>query len=184
MKKINAKRMGPLYRTRPFQDSIEFDSLYSSVQSESIFFPVITRRNDGTFPETRTGKGTKTGNFRFLFPAISCPENERKVTSCNRSFSVESVHRETTIQIETVKSVRQSIPVKDFAVSVDLTDACLHVPIHPRSRKYLRFMFENQVFQFTALPFGMFLSSWIFTKLMDISGSFASTCHLFISVPG
>ena len=28
-------------------------------------------------------------------------------------------------------------------------------------------MFEDQVFQFTALPFGMSLSPWIFTKLID-----------------
>ena len=70
--------------------------------------------------------------------------------------------------METVKSVRQSLLVNDWTVSIDVTDAYLHVPIHPRSRKYLRFMFKDQVFQFTALPFGMSLSPWIFTKLMDI----------------
>ena len=73
-------------------------------------------------------------------------------------------HKETTIQ----NSVRQSILVNNWAVSIDLTDAYLHVSIHPQFRKYLCFMFENQVFQFTALPFGMSLSLWIFTKLMDV----------------
>ena len=71
-------------------------------------------------------------------------------------------------KMETVKSVRQSILVNDWAVSIDLTDAYLHVPIHPQSRKYLRFIYEDQVFQFTALPFGMSLSPWIFTKLIDV----------------
>ena len=47
-------------------------------------------------------------------------------------------------------------------------DAYLHVPIHPRSRKYLRFVYEHQVFQFMALPFGMALSPWICTKLMNV----------------
>ena len=70
--------------------------------------------------------------------------------------------------METVKSLRQSILVNDWTVSIDLTDAYLHVPIHPRSRKYLRFIFKDQFFQFTALPFGMSLSPWIFTKLMDV----------------
>ena len=85
-------------------------------------------------------------------------------------------------KLETVKSVQQSILVNDWAVPIDLTDANLHVPIHPQSRKYLHFMFDNQVLQFTALPFG---------KSMDFhqtdgcnSSSFASTCHLTISVPG
>ena len=33
-------------------------------------------------------------------------------------------------KMETVKSVRQSILVNDFAVSIDLTDAYLYIPIH------------------------------------------------------
>ena len=71
-------------------------------------------------------------------------------------------------KMETVKSVWQLILGNDWAVSIDLTDAYLHVLIHPQSWKYLRFVFINQVFQFMALPFRMFLSPWIFTKLMDI----------------
>ena len=70
--------------------------------------------------------------------------------------------------METVKSVRQSIMANDWAVSIDLTDAYLHVPIHPISRKYLRFIYDHQVFQFTAIPFGMSLSPWVFTKLMNV----------------
>ena len=70
--------------------------------------------------------------------------------------------------METFKSVRQSIMINDWAVSIDLTDAYFHVPIHPRSRKYLRFIYEHQVFQFMTLPFGMSLSPWIFTKLMNV----------------
>ena len=45
-------------------------------------------------------------------------------------------------EMETVKSVRQAIMVNDWAVSIDLTDAYFHVPIHPRSKKYLRFVYE------------------------------------------
>ena len=43
-------------------------------------------------------------------------------------------------KIETVKSVRQAMRLNDWAVSIDLTDAYLHVPIHHQSRKYLRFV--------------------------------------------
>ena len=63
---------------------------------------------------------------------------------------------------------------------VDLTDAYLHVQIHPLSRKYLRFMFEGQVFQFTVLPFRMAPSPWILTKLMDVIAS--HMCQRAISV--
>ena len=70
--------------------------------------------------------------------------------------------------METGRSVRQSIVNNDWAVSIDLTDAYLHVPIHPRSRKYLRFVHEDQIFHFTALPFGMSQNPWILTRLIDV----------------
>ena len=59
--------------------------------------------------------------------------------------------------MKTVKSVRQSVLVNEWAVSIDLTDAYLHVPIHPHSRKYLRFMFENQVYQSSHYGWGAHL---------------------------
>ena len=55
--------------------------------------------------------------------------------------------------METTKSFRHSILLNDWAVSIDLTDAYLHNLIHRQSRKYLQFTFDNQVFQFSALPF-------------------------------
>ena len=75
-------------------------------------------------------------------------------------------------KMETVKSVRQAMRLNDWAVSIDLTDAYLHVPIHRQSRKYLRFVHEDQVYHFSALPFGMFLSPLIFSKLMDVIAAF------------
>ena len=74
--------------------------------------------------------------------------------------------------METVKSVRQAMRLNDWAVSIDLTDAYLHVPIHRQSRKYLRFVHEDQVYRFSALPFGMSLSPLIFSKLMDVIAAF------------
>ena len=74
--------------------------------------------------------------------------------------------------METVKSVRQAMRLNDWAVSIDLTDAYLHLPIHHQSRKYLRFVHEDQVYHFTALPFRMSLSLLIFSKLMDIIAAF------------
>ena len=75
-------------------------------------------------------------------------------------------------KMETVKSVRQAMRLNDWAVSIDLTDAYLHVPIHHQSRKYLRFVHEDQVYHFSALPFGMSLSPLIFSKLMDVIAAF------------
>ena len=88
--------MGPLCRTRWFQETLQFfPYFHSSNKSSSL---VITRRGNGTSPETGSGKCSRSWNSWFLFLAISSPEKEWKVTSCNRSFSIESVHKETTFQ--------------------------------------------------------------------------------------
>ena len=70
-------------------------------------------------------------------------------------------------QMETVASIWNSLIPGNFAFSVDLTDAYFHVPIHPKSRKFLRFYRKGTVYQFKALPFGMSTCPWIFTQVVS-----------------
>ena len=42
-------------------------------------------------------------------------------------------------KMETSKSIRTSLVPGEWVSSIDLSDAYLHIPIHPNSRKYLRF---------------------------------------------
>ena len=69
--------------------------------------------------------------------------------------------------METARLLRASIDPKDFAVSIDLKDAYLHVPMHPNTRRYLRFAIDNQVYTFRAMPFGLATAPWAFTKMME-----------------
>lgn len=48
--------------------------------------------------------------------------------------------------METLKSVIQSLNTGDWAFSIDLSDAYLHVPINSESRKFLRFAVEGIVY--------------------------------------
>ena len=57
--------------------------------------------------------------------------------------------------METPESIRTSLIPGEWVSSIDLSDAYLHIPTHPNSRKYLRFCYKSQVFQFTSLPFGL-----------------------------
>ena len=50
--------------------------------------------------------------------------------------------------------------------SIDLSDACLHIPIHQKSRKYLRFGHNSQVFQFISLRFGLAMAPQVFTMIV------------------
>ena len=164
----NRQQMGPLYRMKRIQDTIHQNSSFviCSDQNESIPLPVSQRRDRKSSQQTGSGKGTESGSSRLLFLDIPCAKKERKVSFNIRPVFIKPLHRET------VKSVRQAMRLNDSAVSIDLTDAYLHVPIHHQSRKYLRFVHEDQVYHFSALPFGMSLSPLIFSKLMDVIAAF------------
>ena len=66
--------------------------------------------------------------------------------------------------METPETIRISLQQGEWVTSLDFSDAYFHVPIHTRSRKYLRFHFQNQSYQFRALPFGLS------TALMEFTG--------------
>ena len=58
-------------------------------------------------------------------------------------------------KMETSRVYQDPLIPGEWVLSIDLSDAYIHFPIHPNSRKYLRFRYTSQVFQFTSLPFGL-----------------------------
>lgn len=75
-------------------------------------------------------------------------------------------------KMETQESVRTTVRDHFWTVSIDLQDAYLHVPVRPTYRKYLRFAFCGQVFQFRSLPFGICTAPCLFTRLMKCVAGF------------
>ena len=71
----------------------------------------------------------------------------------------------TPFKMETVASVLLSVREGDFLASLDLKDAYFQIPIHPSSRKLLRFMSEGTVYQFRTLCFGLSTAPQVFTKV-------------------
>lgn len=72
----------------------------------------------------------------------------------------------TRFRMETVRTVLASIKQGDWMTSVDLKDAYLQVPIHPRSRRYLRFCWKDRPLQFRTLCFGLSTAPQVFTRIM------------------
>ena len=53
-----------------------------------------------------------------------------------------------------------------FMASIDLKDAYYSVSVNKNDRKYLRFIWKHQLFQFTCLPNGLSCAPRIFTKIL------------------
>ena len=65
----------------------------------------------------------------------------------------------------TLKTVWQLIQQGDYAFSIDLQDAYLHVPIVKHHRQFLRFVWHNVPYQWRVLPFGLATAPRVFTSL-------------------
>ena len=69
-------------------------------------------------------------------------------------------------KMETPESIRASLRQGEWVTSIDLSDVYLHLPIHPQSRKFLRFHHQGNSYQFTSLPFGLATAPLVFTSLV------------------
>ena len=115
------------------------------------------RANIPDVSEERDNRGT-SGYSRILFKRFPGTQSVRRVASGNRFKTTERTHLRTSLSYAHYK-------FSDYAFKIDLQDAYFHVLIHPDSRKYLRFAFENKVYQFRVLPFGLNTTPQIFTLL-------------------
>ena len=60
-------------------------------------------------------------------------------------------------------------------VRIDLKDTYFSIPVHKEYRKYLRFIWEKKMHQFTCLSFGLSSAPRVFTKVLrPIVGFFCS----------
>lgn len=75
-------------------------------------------------------------------------------------------------KMEDIRTATKLLSKNDFMASIDLQEAYFLVPIHDVSKRYLRFKFQNQTYEFQCLPFGLSLAPLVFTKLMKPVVSF------------
>ena len=69
-------------------------------------------------------------------------------------------------QMETIQSVLLSVRHGDWIASIDLKEAYLQIPVHPESCPFLRFVAHGQVYQFTALCFGLSTAPQVFSRVV------------------
>lgn len=81
-------------------------------------------------------------------------------------------------KMESIQHARDLILKHCFLASIDLEKAYYAVPIHKAYRKYLRFSFNNVVYEYTCLPNGLSSAPWLFTKLLRVVFSYLRTTGL------
>ena len=69
-------------------------------------------------------------------------------------------------RMETLNVILEDLRSHVWAVSIDLKDAYLHVPIHPQSRRLVGFKFLDKTYTYKVLPFGLKDSPWVFSRIV------------------
>ena len=69
-------------------------------------------------------------------------------------------------KMEGIPTLKDILRSGDWFVKVDLKDAYFTIPIDSGHQQYLRFMLEEERYQFTCLPFGLSCAPRTFTKVL------------------
>ena len=72
------------------------------------------------------------------------PQSERRLASCTGPFSPQPLSTTDPFCMETAASVRDAIRQGDYVTSLDLPDAYLHILIHRRNLRWIRFVWQGR----------------------------------------
>ncbi|VDI40872.1 Hypothetical predicted protein [Mytilus galloprovincialis] len=111
------------------------------------------------------------GHFkRFLQHIFPSSEKNRGHETRNKFKTPQQVSPKTTLQNGlSINSFECVVKQGDWAISLDLKDAYMHIPVFQKHRQYLRFCVKNSpCLQFSALPFGPTSAPRVFTKVVSV----------------
>ena len=106
---------------------------------------------------------TKSGFFSPMFVVPKKDGGWRPIINLRKLNAFLSVSH---FKMENINSVRDVIQENDYMGKIDLKDAYLTVPVWEKHRKYLKFAWGGQCYQFKSLPFGLATAPRTFTKLL------------------
>jgi hypothetical protein len=89
-----------------------------------------------------------------------------------------------SFKMETTRLLISMLRQGQYVIRIDLKDAYFHIPIASAFKRYLRFAYQDRVYEFRALPFGLNVAPRIFTKVFrQIAAIFRDKgwhCHHYI----
>lgn len=104
------------------------------------------------------------GQFLSSYFLVKKPNGKNRFILNLKSLNkyITTVH----FKIEDLRTTLKLISRNSFMATLDLKDAYFLVSIHPDYRKYLRFKYEGNIYQFNVLAFGINTAPFVFTKLL------------------
>jgi len=104
------------------------------------------------------------GQFLNTFFLVPKPGTEtHSVLNCKKLNVFLEVEK---FQLEYGRTALGPLSPRDFFGKLYFAQAYYSVAIHPDSRRFVRFTFQETLYEFRFLPFGLCTGPWVFTKLL------------------
>ena len=133
---------------------------FSKEETESLETEVGKMISKGAI--TPVESGTENGFVSSIFLVPKKDGGHRPIINLKRlNYFVPHHH----FKMEGIHMLKDLLKQGDFMAKIDLKDAYFAVPISEPDKKYLRFRWKSQMYQFNCLPFGLSCAPWVFTKI-------------------
>ena len=150
------------FDTKPIQDpsNVNLQCKFTDAQ-QTIIDTEIAK-----FLNKRIIKPSEHESGEFISPIFTTP---KKDGSHWVIFNLKALSASVTyyhFKMDTLETAIRLMTPGCFMTSIDLTDAYYLVPMALEHKKYLKFVWRNQLYAFTCLPMGLTSSPRIFTKIL------------------
>ena len=107
-----------------------------------------------------------TGRPLFVSRIFSVPKSDGSRRLILDLKTLNSFLTAPKFKIANHNVLRKILPTGSFMAKIDIKDAYLHIPIAPRLCRFLSFVHNNKAYSFQALPFGLAVAPYVFTRVL------------------
>ena len=143
-----------------------------ALPSASACMPPLPKGRDGVSSDRDRANDLERGNLKktgiedgFLSSIFLVPKKDgahRPIINLKRLNNFIPHHH---FKMEGIHMLKDLLEQGDFMAKIHLKDIYFAVPISKPDKKYLRFRWKSQTYQFNCLPFGLSCIPWVFTKI-------------------
>lgn len=103
---------------------------------------------------------------QVICPIFPVPKKNNEVRPVFDARALNNFLVKEHFQMESIADLPHLLRQNDWMVKVDIKDAFQHIAIREDHQKYLGFIWEEQVYMFLTMPFGLSSAPRVFTKMM------------------